>query len=102
MKRNSLDPFLSVFDAPVPSSTKGRRDVTNVPAQSLTLMNDPLVIRAAREFANLHRNGNLKDRISVMFRNSLGRNPTPNEIKQSMDYLTGFRIRKVRKKKIYY
>ena len=88
MKRNSLDPFLSVFDAPVPSSTKGRRDVTNVPAQSLTLMNDPLVIRAAREFSNLHRNGDLKDRISVMFRNSLGRNPTPNEIKQSMDYLT--------------
>jgi hypothetical protein len=88
MKRNSLDPFLSVFDAPVPSSTKGRRDVTNVPAQSLTLMNDPFVIRAAREFSNLHRNGDLKDRISVMFRNSLGRNPTPNEIKQSMDYLT--------------
>ncbi|MDG1325393.1 MAG: DUF1553 domain-containing protein, partial [Opitutales bacterium] len=88
MKRNSLDPFLSVFDAPVPSSTKGRRDVTNVPAQSLTLMNDPLVIRAAREFANLHRNGDLKDRISVMFRNSLGRNPTQNEIKKSMDYLT--------------
>jgi hypothetical protein len=87
MKRNSLDPFLSVFDAPVPSSTKGRRDVTNVPAQSLTLMNDPLVIRAAREFANLHRNGDLKDRINIMFRNSLGRSPTQNEIKQSMDYL---------------
>ena len=88
MKRNSLDPFLSVFDAPVPSSTKGRRDVTNVPAQSLTLMNDPLVIRAAREFANLHRNGNLKDKITVMFQISLGRNPTHNEIKQAMDYLT--------------
>jgi hypothetical protein len=87
MKRNSLDPFLSVFDAPVPSSTKGRRDITNVPAQSLTLMNDPLVIRAAREFANLHRNGDLKDRITIMFRNSLGRSPTQNEIKQSMDYL---------------
>ncbi|MBT3666641.1 MAG: DUF1553 domain-containing protein [Opitutae bacterium] len=88
VKRNSLDPFLSVFDAPVPASTKGRRDVTNVPAQSLTLMNDPLVIRAAREFANLHRNGNLKDKITVMFRNSLGRNPTQNEIKRSMDYLS--------------
>ena len=88
VKRNSLDPFLSVFDAPVPSSTKGRRDITNVPAQSLTLMNDPLVIRAAREFANLHRNGDLKDKITVMFRNSLGRNPTQNEIKQSIDYLT--------------
>ena len=33
VKRNSLDAFLSVFDAPVPSSTKGRRDITNVPAQ---------------------------------------------------------------------
>lgn len=87
MKRNSLDPFLSVFDAPVPSSTKGKRDVTNVPAQSLTLMNDPLVIRAAREFANLHRSGDLKDRITVMFRSSLGRSPTQNEMKQSMDYL---------------
>ena len=41
IKRNSLDTFLTVFDAPVPSSAKGRRDITNVPAQSLTLMNDP-------------------------------------------------------------
>ena len=87
IKRNNLDPFLSVFDAPVPASTKGRRDVTNVPAQSLTLMNDPMVIRAAKEFANLHSNGDLKDRITMMFRHSLGRNPTQEEIKQSMDYL---------------
>ena len=87
VKRNALDPFLSVFDAPVPTSTKGRRDVTNVPAQSLTLMNDPKVMRAAREFASLHRNGDLKNSITLMFRNSLGRNPTQNEVKQSMDYL---------------
>ena len=87
IKRNNLDPFLSVFDAPVPASTKGRRDVTNVPAQSLTLMNDPMVIRAAKEFANLHKYGDLKDRITMMFRHSLGRNPTQEEIKQSMDYL---------------
>ena len=31
------------FDAPVPFSTMGRRNVSNVPAQALTLMNDPLV-----------------------------------------------------------
>ena len=63
VKRNSLDAFLSVFDAPVPSSTKGRRDITNVPAQSLTLMNDPDVVRAAREFGNQNKTGNLNDRI---------------------------------------
>ncbi|NIP93941.1 MAG: DUF1553 domain-containing protein, partial [Akkermansiaceae bacterium] len=39
IKRNALDPFLSAFDAPVPASTVGRRDVTNVPAQSLTMLN---------------------------------------------------------------
>src|SRR5690606_29624827 len=36
--RNALNPFLEVFDAPVPFATKGRRDSTNVPAQSLTLL----------------------------------------------------------------
>ena len=71
IKRNSLDAFLSVFDAPVPSSTKGRRDITNVPAQSLTLMNDPDVVKAAREFGNLHRTGNLNENISKCFESHL-------------------------------
>ena len=42
--RNRLNPFLTVMDAPVPTSTTGRRDVTNVPAQSLTMMNDPFIL----------------------------------------------------------
>ena len=36
------------FDAPVPFSTMGRRNVSNVPAQALTLLNDPLVIQPGR------------------------------------------------------
>ena len=87
IKRNSLDEFLSVFDAPVPSSTKGKRDVTNVPAQSLTLMNDPEVTRAAREFSNLHRNGSLSDRVSKMFTIAMGRKPTQDEISKSIEYI---------------
>ena len=87
VQRNSLDPFLSVFDAPVPSSTTGRRDITNVPAQSLTLMNDPEVLRGAREFANLHRTGHIKNRISELFRKALGREPSSGELNQSIDYL---------------
>jgi len=87
VKRNSLDTFLSVFDAPVPSSTKGRRDVTNVPAQSLTLMNDADVIRAAREFSNLHKEGRLNERISKMFAIAMGRKPTPDEISKSIEYI---------------
>ena len=49
--RNNLDPFLSVFDMPVPATAKGRRDETNVPAQSLTMMNDPFVISMAARLA---------------------------------------------------
>ena len=49
--RNDLDPLLRSFDFPEPSSATGRRDVTNVPAQSLTLLNDPLVNRWATSLA---------------------------------------------------
>src|SRR4029077_5741022 len=45
--RNHLDPFLAAFDYPVPAGCRGRRDSTNVPAQSLGLMNDPLVAKWA-------------------------------------------------------
>ena len=32
------------FDQPAPFGTKGRRTVSNVPAQSLALLNDPFVV----------------------------------------------------------
>ena len=47
-----LDPLLSVFDAPEPNMTLGRRDSTNVPAQSLTLLNDRFVIGLAQQWAD--------------------------------------------------
>jgi hypothetical protein len=49
--RNSLNPFLTTFDAPVPFSTRGKRDATNVPAQSLALLNDARVIDWSRGWA---------------------------------------------------
>ncbi|MBC8350369.1 MAG: DUF1553 domain-containing protein, partial [Planctomycetes bacterium] len=52
IRRNAHNPFLEAFDAPKPTTTRGRRDVTNVPAQSLTMMNDPFVIQQAAEWSN--------------------------------------------------
>ena len=40
--------MLAVFNQPIPKLTTGRRDVTNVPSQSLTLLNDPFVVGMAR------------------------------------------------------
>ena len=44
-------PFLSVFNLPDPKATKGRRDITNVPAQALSLLNDPFVIGQAESWS---------------------------------------------------
>lgn len=49
--RNRLDPLLTTFDAPVPSATRGKRDSTNVPAQSLALLNDPAVQKWSQGWA---------------------------------------------------
>ncbi|MFK7822240.1 MAG: DUF1553 domain-containing protein, partial [Planctomycetaceae bacterium] len=50
--RNSLNPFLRAFDFPEPFSSVGRRDTTNVPAQSLMLMNDPQIAKYANAWAD--------------------------------------------------
>ena len=51
VRRNFLNPMFLAFDTPAPFSTMGRRNVSNVPAQALTLMNDPLVVSQARLWA---------------------------------------------------
>jgi hypothetical protein len=90
--RNSLPPFLTTFDAPVPFATRGKRDATNVPAQSLTLLNDPNVISWARSWAlrTINEAKNLPNdfRIRQMFREAYSREATDDEVKQSRAYLT--------------
>ncbi len=51
VRRNFLTPMLVAFDMPLPLVTAGRRDVSNVPAQALILMNDPFVAQQARRWA---------------------------------------------------
>ena len=43
VRRNFADPMFAAFDRPTPNRPCGARTVSNVPAQSLTLMNDPFV-----------------------------------------------------------
>lgn len=90
--RNSLPPFLTTFDAPVPFATRGKRDATNVPAQSLTLLNDPNVINWARSWAlrTINDDKNRPDalRIRQMFREAFSREATDDEVKQATAYLT--------------
>ncbi len=87
--RNDLDPFLAVFDAPVPFATVGKRDATNVPAQSLTLLNDPFIHSIAKDFANRPEAKNLPDseRIAWYFERALGRMPDQTELASAQSFL---------------
>ncbi|MFG0335413.1 MAG: DUF1553 domain-containing protein, partial [Maioricimonas sp. JB049] len=92
VRRNSLDPFLRVFDFPEPFSATGRRSITNVPAQSLTLLNDPRVERYATAWAArvLDDSGETTDadRISRLFEEAFAREATPTEADRVQQYLT--------------
>ncbi len=46
VKRSLPTPLLETFDAPVPSSSCGRRMQSTVPTQALALLNDPFVRRS--------------------------------------------------------
>ena len=95
VKRNNLDPFLGTFDAPVPASTTGRRDVTNVPGQSLTLLNDPFILKIAGKWSTMLEGDNA-DKVSTMFLGALGRQPTDNELSEALSYIKTSNTEKVR------
>jgi hypothetical protein len=87
LKRNSMPPLLATFDAPKPFTTMGRRDVTTVPAQSLTLLNDPAVYKLASSFAarSRARKPAPEECASLMFHSALGRPPTAKELRLAME-----------------
>jgi len=89
IRRNFLSPFLEAFDAPKPFSTLGRRDTTNVPGQSLALLNDPFVIEQARQWAEsvLQRESGDEARLRLMFAMAFSRPPQDSELAACRSYL---------------
>jgi hypothetical protein len=74
--------FLEIFDYPNPMAARGARDVTNVPAQALALLNDPFVLDQARVWGErLAQDGaaTIQHRIDAMFRATLGRRASAAE-----------------------
>lgn len=88
--RNSLDPFLRAFDFPEPFTAVGRRDVTNVPAQSLTLMNDERVASLAANWASrvlAEKSASEETRIQGMFLAAFSRPAQAAEVAKFQTYL---------------
>ncbi len=90
IRRNAHNPFLDVFDLPRPATTRGQRDVTNVPAQSLTMLNSPFVIGQAAEWGRRLADGeagSIESRIDHMFLKALTRRPSDAERARIAAYL---------------
>ncbi len=87
-QRNAMDPFLTTFNSPVPFSTKGRRDATNVPAQSLFLMNAPFVAEHAKRLAAQLDGFAVQDqRAQTLWRMILGRAAQEHELKAAAKFI---------------
>ena len=81
---------MTAFDRPTPFTTFGKRDVTNVPAQSLFLMNDPFVAEQAGLMANeLLENKQLSENEKIVeaYLRAFSRPPTENEINKGLAFL---------------
>ncbi|MFO1062489.1 MAG: DUF1553 domain-containing protein [Pirellulales bacterium] len=85
--RNNLNPLLRTFDFPEPAATVGKRDVTNVPAQALMLMNDPLIIQTAESWATKTSSITArKQRIATMIRTAFCRAERPEEVERVIQF----------------
>ena len=80
--RDQIPEFLSVFDFPDASLVNGQRDNTNVPSQSLFLMNNPQAIALADAFATRLNEfeGTPLDRLTHAYHLAFSRAPTPEEL----------------------
>jgi hypothetical protein len=90
VRRNFLNPMFLAFDYPVPFTTIGRRSVSNVPAQALTLLNNPFVMQQAHLWARqvLATPGQGDhDRIGQMYESGFGRLPTEMELADALAFL---------------
>src|SRR5262249_47461995 len=63
VRRNVTNPLLEAFDAPKISTTRGERDLTNVPAQSLALLNNPFILQQSAKWASALDKRSPSDRI---------------------------------------
>jgi hypothetical protein len=87
-RRNYPQPLLIAFDQPKPVLTVGARNVTNVPAQSLMLLNDPFVLSQAELLSTRIRSLPTPDaRIRSLWLLLFSRSVTDVELARSIEFL---------------
>ncbi len=90
--RDQTPEFLAVFDFPDASLVNGDRETTNVPSQSLFLMNNGQVQALADGFAKRIATfeGDPQERLSYAYQLAFGREPTAQEKQAISNFWTRF------------
>jgi hypothetical protein len=89
-RRNFLTPLLLAFDYPVTFTPIGRRGTATIPAQALTLMNDPFIIQEANRWAEriaTEGPSGARERIELMYETAFSRPPSAEELSSAIDFL---------------
>ena len=89
-KRGLPFPMFEVFDLPDQNTSCGWRNVSTVPTQALTLLNDEFVLRQAKLFANRVEEAagsDLARRVEVAYRIALSRAPREDEARLGLEFL---------------
>ncbi|MEY5027433.1 MAG: hypothetical protein RLZZ244_2961 [Verrucomicrobiota bacterium] len=89
--RSSLPEILQTFDFANPDISTGERILTTVPQQALFLLNSPFVaeqVRAILARPDFPKNGSAEDKIRFLYRTSLQRAPSKQELKLGEQFLS--------------
>jgi len=86
--RGLVPEFLKVFDFPEPSNPQGTRMTTNVPTQSLFLMNSDFVMAQSQALAKATKSKTDDvERIKEIYLRCFNRSPQADELTRAVEYL---------------
>ncbi len=90
VRRNFMNTMFLAFDYPIPFTSAGRRSVSNVPAQALTMMNSPFVVAEAKRWAARALSqpaASPQERIDRLYLAAFSRQPTEAERASALSFL---------------
>ena len=89
VRRNFMSSMMLTFDFPTPFNSIGRRTVSNVPAQALTMMNDPAIVGEAKRWAEaiVAETAEPDDRIRMAYEQAFSRLPSDEQLTQIRGFL---------------
>lgn len=90
VRRNLRYPLFDAFDRPDPNATCPRRNRSTIAPQALILLNSEVSLAAARNlcgYALEREPDDIKQRVRLCYRRTLGRPPTAEELQVATDFL---------------